>query len=48
LRRPWSCWVEQDRIRDAYGVNYDRLVELETQQDPTNLCHLNPNIEPAG
>jgi hypothetical protein len=38
---------EQDRIRDAYGVNYERLVVLKTRYDPTNLFRLNPNIAPA-
>ena len=35
------------RIRATYRGNYDRLVELKNQYDPTNLFHLNTNIEPS-
>ncbi|MGZ7040054.1 MAG: BBE domain-containing protein, partial [Thermoanaerobaculia bacterium] len=35
-----------DRIRAAYRDNYDRLVALKTQYDPTNLFRLNQNIAP--
>jgi FAD/FMN-containing dehydrogenase len=36
-------------LRASYGsANYDRLVELKTRYDPTNLLHLNQNIPPAG
>lgn len=34
------------RIRDAYGANYDRLVEVKTKYDPTNLFAANKNIPP--
>ena len=34
-------------LRDSYGAeNYDRLVALKTQYDPTNLFRLNGNIKP--
>jgi len=37
---------ETDRIKSAYGKNYDRLVELKRKYDPTNLFRLNQNIKP--
>jgi hypothetical protein len=37
---------DDDRIRDAYGDNYDRLVDIKTSWDPTNLFSHNKNIAP--
>jgi FAD/FMN-containing dehydrogenase len=34
-----------DRIRATYGDNYARLVEIKRDYDPTNLFHVNQNIE---
>jgi hypothetical protein len=34
----------EDRVRAAYGQNYDRLVELKRKYDPTNFFRLNQNI----
>jgi FAD/FMN-containing dehydrogenase len=34
-------------LREAYGPNYDRLVEVKSKYDPTNLFRLNQNIEPS-
>ena len=36
-----------DPVRAAYGPNYDRLVELKNQYDPTNFFHMNQNIRPT-
>jgi len=38
----------EQRVREAYGVNYQRLVELKNKYDPTNLFRQNSNIKPAG
>jgi FAD/FMN-containing dehydrogenase len=39
--------AEEQRLRETYGDNYARLVQLKTKYDPTNLFHLNANIKPA-
>ncbi|MDH7796996.1 MULTISPECIES: FAD-binding oxidoreductase [unclassified Beijerinckia] len=36
----------EDRVRDAYGENYARLVALKNTYDPTNFFRLNQNIKP--
>ncbi len=35
-----------DRVEAAYGGNYDRLVEIKTKWDPSNLFRMNKNISP--
>jgi FAD/FMN-containing dehydrogenase len=35
-----------DAIRNAYGPNYDRLVEVKRRYDPENVFHLNHNVAP--
>ncbi len=56
--RPWSCggsYVNhlaadegRERVREAYGPEtWDRLVALKRRVDPTNVLHLNQNIDPA-
>lgn len=37
-----------EKARAAYGVNYERLVEIKTKYDPTNFFRHNQNIQPAG
>lgn len=34
------------RIRDAYGRNYERLIDVKTRWDPANLFRANKNIAP--
>jgi hypothetical protein len=36
----------EDRVRAAYGSNYQRLVDVKTAWDPDNLFRANRNISP--
>ena len=37
----------EERVRAAYGPNYDRLAALKEKYDPANFFRLNQNITPA-
>jgi len=37
-----------DRIQAAFGANYERLIDIKTKWDPTNLFRFNKNIAPRG
>jgi FAD/FMN-containing dehydrogenase len=37
---------DQERVRDNYKGNYDRLVAIKKKYDPGNLFHMNQNIKP--
>lgn len=38
---------EGDRVKAAYGQNYERLTQVKRQYDPENLFSMNQNIKPA-
>ncbi|HYA08014.1 MAG TPA: FAD-binding oxidoreductase [Gaiellaceae bacterium] len=48
--RRWLNYLTDDQgaaaIRNAYGPNYDRLVEVKRKVDPENVFHHNQNIAP--
>ena len=37
---------ETDRVRAAYGGNWERLAAIKRRYDPDNLFHMNQNIPP--
>jgi FAD/FMN-containing dehydrogenase len=39
---------EAERVRAAYGPNWERLVTLKRRWDPDNVFRLNQNIPPSG
>ena len=38
----------EDLVCSAYGSTYERLVEVKTRWDSSNLFRMNQNIEPTG
>ncbi len=49
--RRWLNYLGDDQgasaVRDAYGPNWDRLVEVKRRYDPDNVFHHNQNIDPG-
>ncbi len=39
---------EKERVKAAYGENYDRLAEVKKKWDPGNFFRMNHNISPKG
>jgi FAD/FMN-containing dehydrogenase len=37
----------QERIKATYGDNFERLVAIKNEYDPTNLFRVNQNIKPT-
>ena len=35
-----------ERVREAYGLNYERLAAIKKKYDPSNLFRINQNIKP--
>jgi FAD/FMN-containing dehydrogenase len=46
LRRPLPGRL-QDRVRDSYRGNHDRLARIKGRYDPDNTFRINQNIQPA-
>jgi len=38
---------DQERIKASYRDNYARLAQIKAKYDPSNLFHVNQNIQPA-
>jgi FAD/FMN-containing dehydrogenase len=38
----------EERVRAAYGANFERLAAIKRKFDPTNLFRANQNVRPAG
>jgi FAD/FMN-containing dehydrogenase len=38
---------EEERVRNAYGANFDRLTAIKKKYDPSNFFRMNQNIRPG-
>jgi FAD/FMN-containing dehydrogenase len=49
--RRWGNYLGDDEgasaVRDAYGPNWERLVEVKRRYDPDNVFHHNLNVDPS-
>ena len=43
----FSMQDDEARVKESYGVNFDRLRSIKKKYDPENFFHLNQNIKPA-
>ena len=48
LNFPGQLEEGEQLLRQSYGANYERLVDIKTVYDPTNLFRVNHNITPRG
>jgi hypothetical protein len=46
LNFPGQLEEGEQLLRASYGANSERLVDLKTAYDPTDLIRLNQNVEP--
>jgi hypothetical protein len=37
----------EQRVKEAFGENYGRLLGLKKKYDPTNFFHMNQNVSPG-
>jgi FAD/FMN-containing dehydrogenase len=37
----------EQRVREAFGENYERLLQLKKKYDPTNFFRMNQNVSPT-
>jgi len=37
----------EEKVKAAYGENYDRMKSVKKKYDPDNFFHINQNIKPA-